>query len=125
MTEMSILLASHQRTTIKYPATPHITCPHTSPLVVKAIIAAPAAAIIRNAEVKSNLMLIGKLAPFYTALVFIQAIPIITDNRYAHEPTQKATSTFVLSSPFNFTKAKIPIIVIQIVKIMNAKITLS
>jgi len=94
-------------------------------LEVSAIITAPTAATIRNAVVNSSLMLIDKLAPFYIALVFIHAMPKITDNRYPHDPTQKETSTLVLSSPFSFTNANIPIIVIQIVKITNAKMTLN
>lgn len=49
----------------------------------------------------------------------------ITDTRYPQDPTQNATSTLVLSYPLSFTNAKIPMIVIQIVKIKKAKITLN
>ena len=70
-------------------------------------------------------MLTDKLAPFQIALVFIQAMANITDTRYPQDPTQNATSTLVLSYPLSFTNAKIPMIVIQIVKIKKAKITLN
>jgi hypothetical protein len=125
MIEISILLASHQRTTIRYPETPHITWPQTSPFAVSVIMTAPTAANIRKADVNSSFMLNDKLAPFYIALVFIQAMANITETRYPQDPTQNATSTLVLSSPLSFTNAKIPMIVIQIVKIKKAKITLN
>ncbi len=70
-------------------------------------------------------MLNGRLSLLSIALVFIHAMPSITAKRYPHEPMQKVTRTLVLSSPLSFTKAKIAIMTIQIVKRMNDKIMLS